>query len=63
MAPAFGLAENFQNIVGEEGLDEWENRGFRPYFHHGLNEEIKLGLGFYGQRSKDVMAEHKPLQL
>ena len=45
MAPAFGLAENFQKI-GEEGLDEWENNGFRPYFHHGLNEEIKLGWDF-----------------
>jgi pimeloyl-ACP methyl ester carboxylesterase len=45
MAPAFGLAENFQKI-GEEELDEWENNGFRPYFHHGLNEEIKLGWDF-----------------
>ena len=24
MAPAFGLAENFQKIAGEKGLDEWE---------------------------------------
>ncbi|MDB3871303.1 alpha/beta hydrolase [Euryarchaeota archaeon] len=45
MAPAFGLAENFQKI-GEGELDEWENNGFRPYFHHGLNEEIKLGWDF-----------------
>lgn len=46
MAPAFGLAENFENIVGEEGLNEWENRGFIPYFHHGLNKEIKLNWDF-----------------
>ena len=46
MAPAFGLAENFQHIVGEEGLNEWKNRGFRPYFHHGLNKEIKLSWNF-----------------
>jgi pimeloyl-ACP methyl ester carboxylesterase len=46
MAPAFGLAENFQHIVGEEGLNEWKNRGFRPYFHHGLNKEIKLNWDF-----------------
>ena len=46
MAPAFGLAENFQHIVGEEGLNEWKNRGFRPYFHHGLNKEIKLSWDF-----------------
>ena len=45
MAPAFGLAENFQKI-GEGELDEWENNGFIPYFHHGLNEEIKLGWDF-----------------
>ena len=46
MAPAFGLAENFQNIAGRDGLKEWENNGSRPYFHHGLNEEIKLGWDF-----------------
>ena len=46
MAPAFGLAENFQKISGKKGLDEWENDGFRAYFHHGLNEEIKLGWDF-----------------
>ena len=46
MAPAFGLAENFQNIAGKEGLDEWENNGYRPYFHHGLNKEIKLDWDF-----------------
>ena len=46
MAPAFGLAENFQNIAGKEGLDEWENSGYRPYFHHGLNKEIKLDWNF-----------------
>ena len=45
MAPAFGLAENFQKI-GEKELNEWENNGFRPYFHHGLNEEIKLSWDF-----------------
>ena len=46
MAPAFGLAENFQKIAGEKGLDEWENSGYRPYFHHGLNKEIKLNWDF-----------------
>ena len=46
MAPAFGLAENFQNIAGKEGLEEWENSGYRPYFHHGLNKEIKLDWNF-----------------
>ena len=46
MAPAFGLAENFQNVVGKEGLVEWENSGYRPYFHHGLDKEIKLNWDF-----------------
>ena len=46
MAPAFGLAENFQKIAGEKGLDEWENSGYRSYFHHGLNKEIKLNWDF-----------------
>ena len=46
MAPAFGLAENFQKKIGDEGLDEWEHSGFRPYFHHGYNEEILLSWDF-----------------
>ena len=51
MAPAFGLAENFQKI-GEKELNEWESNGFRPYFHHGLNEEIKLGWDFMTSAKK-----------
>ena len=46
MAPAFGLAENFEKIAGLDGLNEWENSGFRPYFHHGLNKEIQLSWNF-----------------
>ena len=29
LAPAFGLAENFRLIAGEQGLIEWENTGSR----------------------------------
>ena len=46
LAPAFGLAENFRSIAGEQGLTEWENSGSRQYFHHGFGHDIKLGWDF-----------------
>jgi len=27
-------------------LEQWERTGFSPYFHHGLNQEIKLNWNF-----------------
>jgi len=59
MAPAFGLAENFQNIAGKEGLNQWENNGFRPYFHHGLNKEINLSWDFMVSAKKMSWPEMK----
>ena len=46
LAPAFGLAENFRSIAGEEGLIEWENTGSRQYFHHGFGHEVEFGWDF-----------------
>ena len=59
MAPAFGFAENFENIAGKEGLNQWENNGFRPYFHHGLNKEIKLSWDFMVSAKKMSWPEMK----
>jgi pimeloyl-ACP methyl ester carboxylesterase len=46
LAPAFGLAENFRATVGEAGCREWEERGSRPYFHHGFDREVEFGWDF-----------------
>lgn len=46
MAPAFGLAENFRRIAGEDGLRDWEETGTRPYFHHGFGHEVQFGWDF-----------------
>jgi len=46
LAPAFGLAENFRSIAGEQGLTEWERTGSRQYFHHGLGQEVEFGWNF-----------------
>ena len=46
LAPAFGLAENFRSIAGEQGLTEWENSGSRQYFHHGFGHEVEFGWDF-----------------
>ena len=46
LAPAFGLAENFRSVAGEQGLIEWENTGSRQYFHHGFGHEVEFGWDF-----------------
>ncbi len=46
LAPAFGLAENFRSIAGEQGLNEWENTGSRQYFHHGFGHAVEFGWDF-----------------
>ena len=46
LAPAFGLAENFRSIAGEQGLNEWEKTGLRQYFHHGFGHEVPFGWDF-----------------
>ena len=46
LAPAFGLAENFRSIAGEQGLIKWENTGSRQYFHHGFGHEVEFGWDF-----------------
>ena len=46
LAPAFGLAENFRSIAGEQGLTEWKNIGSRQYFHHGFGHEVEFGWDF-----------------
>ena len=46
LAPAFGLADNFRSVAGEEGLTEWENTGSRQYFHHGFGHEVEFGWDF-----------------
>ena len=40
MAPAFGLAENFRNVIREDGISEWKEKNSREYFHHGLEKHI-----------------------
>jgi hypothetical protein len=46
LAPAFGLAENFRSIAGEQGLNEWEKTGLRQYFHHGFGHDVPFGWDF-----------------
>ena len=46
MAPAFGLAENFRSMIGEEGLREWQKLDSHSYFHHGFDHEVKFGWDF-----------------
>jgi hypothetical protein len=46
LAPAFGLAENFRNTVGSEGMIEWEETGSHAYFHHGFGHEVNFPWDF-----------------
>ncbi|PDH23287.1 MAG: hypothetical protein CND29_03575 [Marine Group II euryarchaeote MED-G36] len=46
LAPAFGLAENFRNTVGVEGIIEWEETDSYAYFHHGFGHEVNFSWDF-----------------
>jgi len=46
IAPAFGFTRRWNEILGEEGIREWEEKGSRSFFHHRTGEDRHLGVDF-----------------
>ncbi|MBS1953095.1 MAG: alpha/beta fold hydrolase [Cyanobacteria bacterium SZAS-4] len=46
LAPGFGLPRRWTQMLGSDGLSEWQQTGFRDVFHHGLNENAQLKYNF-----------------
>lgn len=44
LAPAFGLADRWPGIIGEEAMHRWRNTGKLPVFHYGEQRYRDLGL-------------------
>ena len=54
MAPAFGMREGFERLIGEDMISRWQLDGSLPFTHEGTGEEVVLSWGFMeaiGRRS------------
>lgn len=54
MAPAFGMREGFERLIGEDLVSRWQLGGSLPFTHDGTGEEVVLSWGFMeaiGRRS------------
>lgn len=47
LAPAFGFAERWPAVVGEEAMKRWFASGKLPVFHYGEGRTRELGLAMY----------------
>ena len=46
MAPAFGMREGFERLIGEDLVSRWQLGGSLPFTHDGTDEEVVLSWGF-----------------
>ena len=53
MAPAFGFARRWPQILGEEKLAEWRRTGWLPTYHYGNNVESRVGYGRLQDAERD----------
>ena len=43
LAPAFGFARRWAESLGEQTMRQWRERGWRPVYHYGENQERRIG--------------------
>jgi uncharacterized protein len=46
LAPGFGLPRRWTQMLGAQGLQDWQKRGSLDVFHHGLNITTPLHYNF-----------------
>lgn len=46
LAPGFGITRRWPQIVGAEGMAQWQAQGRRNFFHYGSNSERALHYQF-----------------
>lgn len=46
LAPGFGLPRRWREMLGQDGLAEWQRTGTRTVFHHGQSKDLQLAYGF-----------------
>ncbi len=47
LAPAFGLARRWEELLGPEAIEEWRRTGARRFFHYATGREEPLAYRFY----------------
>ena len=47
IAPAFGFVTSFAARLGPAQIAAWLNTGSRPFWHHGAQAEVPLGVAFH----------------
>ena len=52
LAPGFGIAERWPELIGDEGMQLWQSSGSRPFFHYRYNCEKPLHYEFAQDLSK-----------
>ncbi len=55
IAPAFGFTTRWAERLGVDGVAAWRRDGQLPFFHHGEQRELPLGIGFL--QSCEVLPE------
>src|SRR5215468_10703455 len=44
MAPAFGFARRWRDMLGPEKVEAWRRTGWLPVFHYGEKREARVGF-------------------
>ncbi len=52
LAPAFGLADRWPQMLGNDGFREWREKGWMNVHHHGLGMILPVHFGLYVDASE-----------
>ncbi|MBI5176426.1 MAG: alpha/beta fold hydrolase [Candidatus Melainabacteria bacterium] len=63
LAPGFGITSRWQNLIGEEGLMEWQKLNQRFFFHYATGKEEPLSWHFAEDLSSSKMASTRPEEI
>jgi uncharacterized protein len=63
LAPAFGFARRWRNMLGAEKVEEWRRTGWLPVYHYGDKTESRVGYALLedAERYEDYPAVSQPV--
>jgi hypothetical protein len=63
LAPAFGFARRWRNMLGAEKVDEWRRTGWLPVYHYGNKTEQRVGYSLLedAEQYEDYPAVSQPV--
>lgn len=60
LAPGFGITARWRDLIGEEGLAQWQKLNRRSFFHYATGKEELLSFHFAEALSLSPMASARP---